>query len=183
MLGLHGLMVMTREWGGDDRKLFPSSQSVNYSFPLIRLWSQLPPPRESPPSNHSISQSEILSELIPGNVYFEEQIVALLLTQCVNVEVGIGTDNPMYDVSYCICQRATCVCHVAFPVPRGKVGISSKSVRFLLWGWWMCVQNFMVIHPIVVGISVWTNMVNRPTDRQTLPYRTVAKTTEIQKLK
>lgn len=119
-------MVMTREWGGDDRKLFPSSQSVNYSFPLIRLWSQLPPPW-NPPSNHSISQSEILSELIPGNVYFEEQIVALLLTQCLNMEVGIGTDNPMYGISYSICQRVTRVCHVAFSYYYRKVGISKVS--------------------------------------------------------
>lgn len=35
--GLHGLRATTRERGGDDGKLFPSSQSVNYSFHLIRL--------------------------------------------------------------------------------------------------------------------------------------------------
>lgn len=43
-------MVMTRERGGDDRKLFPSFQSVNYGFPLIRCWSHLPlSPSDIPP--------------------------------------------------------------------------------------------------------------------------------------
>lgn len=45
---LHPLRVMTRDrGGGDDRKLFHSSPSVNYSFPLIRLLP--PPPAPAPP--------------------------------------------------------------------------------------------------------------------------------------
>lgn len=50
--GLDGLKAMTWERGGDDGKLFPSSQSVNYSFRLIRLWSS-PPRHPPPPSHHS----------------------------------------------------------------------------------------------------------------------------------
>lgn len=90
--------AMTWERGGDDGKLFPSSQSVNYSFRLIRLWSSPPlpgTPSPLPPPTSPISQSDILSELIPGNVYFEEQIVALLLTQCVSLLIGRGTLNSL----------------------------------------------------------------------------------------
>lgn len=103
---LHPLRVMTRDrGGGDDRKLFHSSPSVNYSFPLIRLLSPPPRPSSTTPSPATPFppihvQSETLSELIPGNVYFDEQIAALLLTQRVNVDTGTGTANPQYHVGY-----------------------------------------------------------------------------------
>lgn len=104
----HGPRGMTQERGSDDAKLFPSSQSVNYSFLLIRLCPPHHPSHQ--PSHHSISQSEILSELIPGNVYFEEQIVALLLTQCAKHEQRLLTHFITLATVYI---GAT---HVAFPI-------------------------------------------------------------------
>lgn len=59
------------------------------------------PSSSAPPSSTPVSNPEILSELIPGNVYFEEQIVALLLAQCIYMEVETGIINsPMVSCMY-----------------------------------------------------------------------------------
>lgn len=50
---------------------------------------------------------------------------------------------------------------------------SPMSVRFIIWEPWMFVQNVMSIHPIVMR-SVWTKVVNQPTDR--LRHITIPKT-------
>ena len=45
------------------------------------------------PTNSCPNLRYIRRELIPGNVYFDEQIGSLLLTQSANVEVGIAMGN------------------------------------------------------------------------------------------
>lgn len=113
--GLHSLRAMTWERGGDDGKLFLSSRSVNYSFRLIRLWPLHPPTEHPPPPHHhSFPNLTYWVNWFKEMVYFEEQIVALL-THCVSLLIGSGTFPTV------ICQRASCVCHVGFPIVKYHV--------------------------------------------------------------
>lgn len=99
-LRLEGDDLRKRWWWWEALSQLPVSKLQLPSNPAL-----IPPPRHPPPTT-PISQSEILSELIPGNVYFEEQIVALLLTQCVSLLIGRGPLTPCY----LLCRSESTMC-------------------------------------------------------------------------